>query len=415
MVDARGALGSLRVDEEKLLDNLQEKSAELLWQPDLVKKVELPVLNDFENDETKEMEAEEINDFDPWIQNLFPRFHPRSINIIQNIELKQISKDFNFFSQGENLWKTPQFSDEFSDKIRMYVEECNNMQGFQVLMDFNNGFSGLGSVCIQHIHDEYGKNILTFPVKSSKVDNLSHQSFIETINTALCFNHIWENSSLFSPLCCGGNSWPTVNKPRSFEYLNYESGVDYQSSAILAAAIDTMTSRYRNRNFPYSMLTDLCVDLNKLGRKAAAASITMPFPMVNRKYLIDVLSERSDSSFWTNLTPNCDLGTERIMQSMCLKGVSEARLKKPLKDAKDQIQNPAYKCRSVHEMMTVFLYENCYASATHLTTLQKPLKINEYFPKIFDDCLGRDGSILEFYDDSNGNFFETFLIVSGIS
>jgi len=32
------------------------------------------------------------------------------------------------FNYGANLWKTEQFQDDFIDRIRVYVEECDNMQ-----------------------------------------------------------------------------------------------------------------------------------------------------------------------------------------------------------------------------------------------------------------------------------------------
>jgi hypothetical protein len=37
-------------------------------------------------------------------------------------------KPFDVFNYGASLWKTEQFQDDFIDRIRMYVEECDNMQ-----------------------------------------------------------------------------------------------------------------------------------------------------------------------------------------------------------------------------------------------------------------------------------------------
>jgi hypothetical protein len=35
---------------------------------------------------------------------------------------------FDVFNSGANLWKTEQFQEDFIDRIRLYVEECENMQ-----------------------------------------------------------------------------------------------------------------------------------------------------------------------------------------------------------------------------------------------------------------------------------------------
>jgi hypothetical protein len=35
---------------------------------------------------------------------------------------------FDVFNYGANLWKTEQFQEDFIDRIRLYVEECGNMQ-----------------------------------------------------------------------------------------------------------------------------------------------------------------------------------------------------------------------------------------------------------------------------------------------
>lgn len=63
-----------------------------------------------------------------WTDFLYPRFHPRSINIINEFKLSETENPFDTFSLGAHMWKTDSFEDEFSDKIRQYVEECNNCQ-----------------------------------------------------------------------------------------------------------------------------------------------------------------------------------------------------------------------------------------------------------------------------------------------
>jgi regulatory protein YycH of two-component signal transduction system YycFG len=50
------------------------------------------------------------------------------VSVINEYEHNSETKPFDVFNNGADLWKTEQFQDDFIDRIRMYVEECDNMQ-----------------------------------------------------------------------------------------------------------------------------------------------------------------------------------------------------------------------------------------------------------------------------------------------
>ncbi|XP_066587453.1 protein misato [Prorops nasuta] len=335
------------------------------------------------------------NSIKTWADYLIPRYHPRTLSFIKKYKHECSEQPFDVFTYGRALWNEPQFADDFSDKIRKYVEECDFLQGFQILLDSTDAFGGLGSSCIQHLHDEYGKSIICFPSINYESTEPSMKSLVKAINTALSWQCISENSSLFSPLCVGENSLFKCGSPRKFQYLNYNPELKYHSSALLATALDTLTLRYRRKEYSNIVLSDLCADLNKLGRKAAATSLTLPFPMIEKRDLIDILDDfaDSDSALWTSLTPFCDISCERSMQCISLRGVPEDRLKRPLSEAKKQISKPAYKCSSVHEMMTLFLACTCRTTATYLSTIESGLKIKTPYPNIFNTNVTENGNI----------------------
>lgn len=280
---------------------------------------------------------------------------------------------------------------KYSIKI---VSKSFSISLLQLLIDSNDGFAGLGASCVQHLRDEYGKSILTFPVTDGIDTAPSASDLIKAVNTTLCWQHIGEYSSLFSPLSCGSTGWLRAGKPRKFPSMTYRSELKYHSAALLATALDTVTLRYRNKEFPMSALSDLCADLNKLGRKAAATSLSLPFPMVAKKDLIEVLDE-FDGSLWTSLTPSCNISMDRNMQSLALRGIPEDRLKRPMQEAQKQVSMPAYKCSTVHEMMSFYLACSCYASATHLTNIEAPLQIRDPYPNIFQDNVYKNGNITD--------------------
>lgn len=142
LVDLKGSSGYL-TEQGSLYDAAEDSlyPPTGLWDPEsfqvttepektktpFVKSLEEPTthsdnlnLFDFENDVTI------------WADYLVPRFHPRSVNIVKEYQHKSNDKPFNIFNFGSDLWRCDKFQDDFSDKIRSYVEESDFMQGFQV-------------------------------------------------------------------------------------------------------------------------------------------------------------------------------------------------------------------------------------------------------------------------------------------
>lgn len=63
-----------------------------------------------------------------WSDFLYSRFHPRTIETIKEYQYCNENTPFDAFPLGSALWKTSQFIDDFSDKIRSYIEECDHFQ-----------------------------------------------------------------------------------------------------------------------------------------------------------------------------------------------------------------------------------------------------------------------------------------------
>ncbi|XP_034935497.1 protein misato [Chelonus insularis] len=404
LVDLKGSLGYLS-KEGSLYDDDWEKepNSSFLWNEEQVETVEeesapkTPFIKSLDENPINQLQnIKSFNletDINSWPDYLVSRFHPRTVNVIKEYQHQSSDKAFDIFNYGKNIWRTNYFSTDFCDSIRQYVEECDLIQGFQVLLDSTDGFAGLGTSCIEYLRDEYGKSILAFPVIEGTQSNISASSLIKAVNIALCWQQLTENASLFSPLCCGEDGWPSPGNPRSFDHLSYNIELKYHTSALLATALDTLSLRYRHKNYTWSALSDLCADLNKLGRKTAATSLSLPFPMVAEKDLIDVLDDM-EGPLWTSLTPSCRIHDDKSMHSVALRGIPEDRLKRPPNEAKEQLKKPAYKCSSVHEMMTMYLAYSCHASASYLTNIQTPLKISLPFPQIFKQNINKNGDLM---------------------
>lgn len=68
-----------------------------------------------------------------WSDFLGPHLHPRSVTVVQEYQHNGKEQPFDTFSQGQNLWSKPTFNDEFTDRIRLYMEDTDNLQVFKNL------------------------------------------------------------------------------------------------------------------------------------------------------------------------------------------------------------------------------------------------------------------------------------------
>lgn len=332
-----------------------------------------------------------------WTDYLYTRYHPRTINIIKEYQHCPTSESFDTYSNGVQMWKTEQFEDDFSDSIRRYIEECDNCQGFQTLFDCHNGYSGLATQCLEYLNDEYSKANFAVPVFSPKsvifqaADDAMTDS-IRLVNSALAYSKLIEQSSMFLPLSTQARVWRQLGDSRKLPLLNYEADNLYQTSAILASFMETLSLRYRLKDAPLSSsLGAFCSDLTNYGRKLNAAALALPFRMANDVDLIDCL-DTYEGDLFTQLTPNCKIGTNYVVQSVCVRGIPKIRLKRPMNEAQQQMKMAAYRCDSVSQMFQLYLQCQNHSSMSHVSALEEPMTVTTPFPReMFDKFLDSKG------------------------
>lgn len=325
-----------------------------------------------------------------WPDFMFTRYHPRSINIIKEYEYHDDISTLDTFSAGMQLWNNSYFEDDYCDKIRMYTEECDQSQGFQTIFDAVDGFSGVAVKCMEHLEDEYSKSILAFPLIPNRVKNFqfSDDGMSETIrlvNIAFSFAKVSEHSNLLIPLSTMERGWRTIGEPYKYPNILNDPENLYHSSSILSSFIDTMSLPYRLRETTsQSYLANFCAQLNVYGRKMCGGKIALPLPMHEKEDLIEFL-DKFDGELMQSVSPNVKIGTDRIIQTVTMRGLPKTRLKKPFDKAAEQMKMSAYKCTSISEMLQLYFQCNTYASMSNVTAVESPLKIKSPFPKEFFD------------------------------
>jgi hypothetical protein len=347
-----------------------------------------------------------------WPDFMYTRYHPRSINVVKKFEYREDVSTLDTFTVGRDLFKESFFEDDYCDKIRSYIEECDHCQGFQTFFDSVDGFAGLTIKSLEYLQDEYGKSILAIPLIPPKAKNFpfadeAMSDSIRLINLTYSYAKLYEHSSLIVPLSTMERGWRQIGEPRSFELLNYDHENFYHSSSIIATFLDTMSLRYRLKDHQLqSYLSNFCSELNIYNRKLCGAKMALPFSMNEKEDLIDFL-DKFEGDLMQPLSPGTKIGSDRIIQSVTLRGVPKNRLKKPLEKAKDQMKLPAYKCASVSEMLQLYFQCNLYSSLSNVTAIENPLKIQSPFPhEIFDSRLNFNGFVKEFEDSNKQQVME---------
>lgn len=395
-------------------DVLSSIRNDILWEEDGIEvvhndpEIERPEFQTDLDDPDVDMTEKEYKlseNVNTWTDFLYSRYHPRSINVVKDYKHSDEKESLDTFSNGKMLWRTDLFQEEFSDRIRQYVEECDFLQGFQNVFDISNGFSGLSMSCMEHLNDEYSKSILAVPVftpRTAMFENADEamSNAIRIVNIALTYNGLIEQSSMFLPLSLKEREWKIPGESRKLPHITFKTENLYETSAILATYLDTVTLKYRFKNAA-SYLSGFCSDLTNYGRKLTAGALALPFQMRSEEDLIDCL-DKFEGDLFTQISPNTQIGTDYVVQSAFIRGVPKNRLKRPMQSAKLQTRMAAYRCENVSEMLQMYFQCKNHASLAHVAAMSTAMSIKLPYPyEMFDSRTAFNGFIGDFDREPN--------------
>ncbi|XP_017048065.1 protein misato [Drosophila ficusphila] len=332
-----------------------------------------------------------------WADFLYARYHPRTMNVLPGLVRDPSVQALGTYSAGSELWQGVDFNDEFCDRIRLYVEECDGLQGFHVLFDIDDGFGGLAGKCLEHLNDEYSRTSFALPLHYPRATSyaqadprLAHG--IRVVNSVLSYHHLSEQATMFTPLSTLESIWRNSNlKSRSLPGVQWQADNLYQTSALLAAFLDTATLGYRLRHTPESLLR-FCDRVTPADRKMTAAGLALPLGLGQGQDLIEFLDQSGDRALLTQLTPGCEPGTAYVVQSVTARGIPAERLKRPREQAGKQLRMAAYGCDSVSHMLQLYYQCSYHGSVTNAAASPLPLRTQLPFPyEMFGGGISGDG------------------------
>ncbi|CAM2108434.1 protein misato homolog 1 isoform X4 [Caretta caretta] len=331
-----------------------------------------------------------------WSDYLRVHLHPRSIFMIHQYNYDGESSQLEAFGQGESLLHNSTYLEELEDRLHFYVEECDYLQGFQILCDLNNGFSGVGAKVTELLHDEYsGRGILTWGL-TPVIHNVgvSWKDFYRLMNTVLGIVHLSTHSSLFCPLSLNGSLGLKPEAPVTLPYVHYDASLNYHSSAILATALDTLSAPYRLHSSQFSMV-QLADAFNSSGRKVVAAGAAVPFPMAYGQSLPDALCSYQLAVPWTPLS-SCGEQKDSccFAQSVVLRGIGKENLISNLPPG-SQPKSALHVCETGEEVLGSYLRARCPGTFSTSYLLQGPCKVLPPYPQFFSALLNKQGFLLD--------------------
>jgi Tubulin domain len=178
---------------------------------------------------------------------------------------------------------------EIEDQLRWFAEECDCLEGFQLLADDSDHWAGVSCTAADVIRDEYSKNALLLfgtqdpSAAASAADQKGSDEVVLGLTRAIATARWAQSCSLRVPMHSGKRG------PR----LLYDAARPFHASAAMAAAIDTATLPYRlHPTAPASdrvppgtpgppsqgacSMVDICSSLSFPGANMAALGTIMP-------------------------------------------------------------------------------------------------------------------------------------------
>lgn len=171
----------------------------------------------------------------------------------------------------------------------IFLENCDNIAGFNVIVDTSDAFSGVGCDLVRYLADEIPKSsILTCGIHSH------HDKLLNKVNAALSLHELSSFSSVYIPL------W----QPEVFTVSLQPD--QFRSNAVLGAAIESITLPTRINKIDFS---HFCSIVNSTSHTPVASLatgtlpsyiITKPLAQVNWMFDLSLKAQLSIGPEWGN-------------------------------------------------------------------------------------------------------------------
>ncbi|XP_069506090.1 protein misato homolog 1 isoform X2 [Ambystoma mexicanum] len=326
-----------------------------------------------------------------WSDYLRFDMHPKTVFTVHRYQHEGTSDRLEAFGQGTSLLDDPAYLEELEDRLHFFVEECDSLQGFQVLCDLHDGFSGVGSKVTEILHDEYpGKGILTWGTSPAvHTEKSPVKQVYRLLNSVLGIVALSTHSSLYCPLSLSGSLGRQPGPLAAFPRLLYDASLNYHSSAVLATALETISIPYRLQNSAFTM-GQLADGLNFSGRKVVTAWASVPFPIRQSSSLADAFCSNPGAAPWEALSCVQQKESQCFAQSVVLRGIGRQCLSS---HSHHRNTGPGGIYQTQEDLLEEFLHYLYPETLSASHVVQSPCRVGPPYPQFFSPDTNCNGFI----------------------
>lgn len=370
---------------------------------------------------------------DSWSDYLGAHLHPKSIH-----EVTQIAAFDSFHNFYEGLWTNPasraqnQMSaracEEAWEQVRWFLEECDRVQGIQIFVDSDSGWAGYASDMLMELKDEcrsasrvgFGMDHpYPLPCDRPDHDESSKSQSRRKLNACLSTQALMEHTDLYLPLRTSEFS------PR-LSFASPPMSV-YQSSSVVATAVEIMTSAYRVKHSMHKMssvvdrLTSAGSGGGSLYGGLAELSCILPYTYVDESSASDgqvpSLASRDPQDIVSTFEPYSLLPTfddlhlnqehetpatpQYRSQWTMLRGLPTAA-PAAVNTRSSREGPPPDDMDDIHSRMAEYLSCSAYTSWNY-SLIQQPIHLPVTYPGMYESIAKEDHTISAFAQVSNSS------------
>jgi hypothetical protein len=166
-------------------------------------------------------------------------YHPRSLIQLYDFELNSTIRPFESFAMGTELFSSLDKEDDLADRdFRPFVEECDRMDGIQMIATVDDAWGGFATQYLEVLRDEYPKScIWLWGLQNPYNDAPKEKRQVRISNMAQTLAQASSSASMIAPL-----SLPESRLPPN---VQIDTTSPWQVSAVFATAIETATLQSR--------------------------------------------------------------------------------------------------------------------------------------------------------------------------
>ncbi|KAI3397013.1 hypothetical protein diail_11340 [Diaporthe ilicicola] len=198
-------------------------------------------------------------------------YHPRSIVQLNEYDVNSSIAPFERWDSGEELFANLDREHDIVDRdLRPFAEEADHMQGIQIMTTVDDAWGGFASRYIEKLRDEYGKT--TIWVWGLQEGFQGDKRLLRLVNKAKSITEVYKQASLLIPIAI-----PSSLSPRLRNVLSLDTTSSWHTSALLSAAIESVTLPSRLKDATNRDSLGNMTDLLNMHGKQTVANLQMSF------------------------------------------------------------------------------------------------------------------------------------------